>query len=88
MILREWGNKLIRVRSKSQVQRGEKRKKKKKERENNEIKFFTQLIRDREKAKWSKTAGEYSTAFKVQTSREQIGDPLEEYHNNHDISLN
>ena len=53
MILREGrGSKLIRVRSKAQVERGGK-----KERDNNEIKFLTELIRHKWKAKWSKTEG-------------------------------
>ena len=43
-------------------------KKEKKEREK-EIKFLTQLIRGREKVKWSKSEGEYSMGFKVQTSK-------------------
>ena len=46
-----------------------KKKEKKKERENSKIKFLTELIRGRVKAKWSKTAGEYSMGFKVQTSK-------------------
>ena len=61
---------------------------KKRERGNNEIKFLTQLIRDRMKSKWSKTAGEYSMGFKVLTSGEQIGDLLKKYSNNCDISCN
>ena len=36
--------------------------------------------------KWSKTEGEYSMQFKVPTYREPIGDPLEKYSNNCDIS--
>ena len=50
--------------------------------------MLTQLIRGREKAKWSKTADEYFMQFKVQTSSKQIGDTLEKYCNNCDISLN
>ena len=65
-----------------------KKKEKKKERENSKIKFLTELIRGRVKAKWSKTAGEYSMGFKVQRISKQIGDPLEKYSNNCDISLN
>ena len=61
---------------------------KKRERGNNEIKFLTQLIRDRMKSKWSKTAGEYSMGFKVLTSTEQKRDPLEKYNKNCDISPN
>ena len=56
------------------------------ERENNEIKFLTQLIRGRTKVKWSKTVGEYSMGFEVQTSIEQTGVPLEKYSNNPDMS--
>ena len=58
----------------------------KRERGNNEIKFLTQLIRDRAKVKWSKRMEKYSIGFKVLTSSEQIGDPLEKYSYNHDIS--
>ena len=52
------------------------------ERENNEIKFLTQLMRGRGKAKCSKTRGENSMGFKVQTNSEQIAFPLEKYSNN------
>ena len=38
------------------------------------------------KAKWVKAVGEYSMGFKVPTSREEIGDPLDKYSINHDIS--
>ena len=38
--------------------------------------------------KWNKTEGEYSVGFRVQISSKQIGDLLEKYSNNHDISLN
>ena len=58
------------------------------ERENNEIKFLTQLMRGRGKAKCSKTRGENSMGFKVQTNNVQIEVPLEKYRNNHGISLN
>ena len=52
------------------------REKEKRKGETIEIKFLTQLIRGRAKAKWSKTA-DYSMVFKVQTSIEQVGVPLE-----------
>ena len=61
------------------------KKGKKRDIESNEIKFLIQLIRDRGKAKWIKTVGEYSMGFKVQTISEQIGVPFEKYSNNHDI---
>ena len=69
--------------------RGEKEEKEKKtESKNNKIKFLTQLITGRVKTKWSKTVGEYSMGFKVQTSSEQIGVVLGKYGNNCDISPN
>ena len=46
------------------------------------------MIRVRGKAKWNETVGEYSMGFKVQTSSEQIGVPLDKYSSNHDISPN
>ena len=46
------------------------------------------VIRGRAKLKWMKTVGEYSMEFKLLTGKEQIGDPLEKYSNNHDISPN
>ena len=42
----------------------------------------------RGKAKGSKKGGENSMGFKVPTSREQIGDPLDKYSDKHDISPN
>ena len=63
-------------------------KTKKRERENNKIKFLTQLVGCRAKAKWSKTAGGYSMGFKVQTNSEQTGVPLEKYSNACDILPN
>ena len=71
------------------MREGEKEEKEKKtESKNNKIKFLTQLITGRVKTKWSKTVGEYSMGFKVQTSSEQIGVPLDKYSSNHDISPN
>ena len=46
------------------------------------------MISGRGKAIWIKTAGEYSVGFKVPTSREEIGDPLDKYGVNRDISPN
>ena len=74
---KDGGSKLIRVRSKAQVERGVQ----KRERETTEIKFLLQLIRGRAKVKWSKTVGEYSMGFKVQTNSEQMGVPLENSNN-------
>ena len=45
------------------------------------------MIRGRAKVKWIKSE-EYSMGFKVPARREKIGDPLENYCNNHDISPN
>ena len=45
-------------------------------------------MRVKGKVKWSKTTGEYSMGFKVQTSNEQIGIPLEKYCNNSGIYPN
>ena len=42
----------------------------------------------RGKAKWIKTEEVYSMRFKVPTGKEEIGDPLDMYSVNHDISLN
>ena len=36
--------------------------------------------------KWFKTAGVYSIIFKVPALREEIGDPLDIYSVNHDVS--
>ena len=44
------------------------------------------VISWREKAKWIKTAGVYSIGFEVPTHREEMGDPLEMYSVNCDIS--
>ena len=46
--------------------------------------FF--VIGWRGKAKWFKTAGVYSIIFKVTALREEIGDPLDIYSVNRDIS--
>ena len=46
------------------------------------------MIQGRAKMEWIMTAGEYSVGFKVPTCRAQIGDSLEKYSNNHDISSN
>ena len=40
----------------------------------------------RGKAKWFQTAGVYSMIFKVQALRKEIGDPLDIYSVNHDVS--
>ena len=46
--------------------------------------FFVIIWRG--KAKWFKTVGVYSMVFKVPTHREEIGDPLDMYSVNCDIS--
>ena len=46
--------------------------------------FF--VISWRGKAKCFKTVGVYSMVFNVPTSREEVGDPLDMYNVNHDIS--
>ena len=48
--------------------------------------FF--VISWRGKAKWFKIAVVYSMIFKVPTCGEEIGDPLDMYSVNHDISPN
>ena len=45
------------------------------------MKFLPQLIQGKGKVKWSKTVGEYSMGFKVQTNSEQMGVPLENSNN-------
>ena len=44
------------------------------------------MIGWRGKVKWFKTAGVYSMIFKVPALREEIGDALDMYSVNHDIS--
>ena len=88
MSFRGWGKQTNKSKEQSpDWERGKKKerkkKKKKREREYNEIKFLSQLIRVRAKVKWSEKAGEHSMGFKVLTSSEKIGDPLESYSNNH-----
>ena len=46
------------------------------------------VIRSRAKAKWIKTMGEYFMGFKVPARREEIGDFLDKYSINCDISPN
>ena len=46
------------------------------------------MIGCRGKAKWFKTTGVYSMIFKVPALREEIGDPLDMYSVNCDISTN
>ena len=71
------GSKLIRVRHKAQAERGEKWNK-----------IPHSIDQGWGKAKWSKTEGEYSMGFKVQTNSKQISVLLEKYSNNHDILPN
>ena len=46
------------------------------------------MISGRMKEKWIKRVGEYFMGFKVPTSREEIGDSLDKYSVNCDISPN
>ena len=49
---------------------------------------YSFVISWRGKVKWFKIAGVYSMMFKVPALREEIGDPLDMYCVNHDISPN
>ena len=68
------------------MREGDQRKKKGERKQWNKIAHSTDP--GRAKARWSKTAGEYSMGFKVERSSEQIGGPLEKHSNNCNISPN
>ena len=77
-----WGNrgsKLVRLRSKAQVERGWKREKEKKMKNNSSLNWSGAGQR------WNggKTVGEYSMGFKILTNSVVVEVPLEKYSNNH-----